>query len=251
MKIRIACSSYARALDDYVARSLRRVADNFRAHGHDCPDWQPQGGLYVDKWRNDAALEAVKDDVDVVLYHDADQVIYADESVDLAALFDIGSLVGAAYVSRQDPPWYVMRVPDSGGGSRRVDAAEMCSRLAPFPVYWIGAGALWVRTEVFRRIPFPWFMSGYRADGNYIGEDIFFCEQARAAGLTPICQPAITTGHLITAMLLHRLGGVGGPTPTACHDNQESFRCVVGDVAVAHFQEVNLARLGHDDADGH
>lgn len=249
MRIQLACSSYARSLDDYVARSLRRVAANFRAYGHACPDWEPDGGLYVDAWRNDAALKAVKAGVDVVFFHDADQVIYVDESTDLAELLDIDYVVGAAYVSRQRPPVYVMRVPDGKGGSREIEAAEVCARSVPFPVYWIGAGALWVRAEVFKKLPFPWFMSGYRSDGHYVGEDIFFCEQARAAGFTPMCQPAITTGHVITATLLHRPGGVGGPPPASCHDNQEVFRCVVGDVAVAHFQEVNLARLGHGDAE--
>lgn len=248
MKIRILCSAYS-PLDNYVARSLRRVAANFRAHGHDCPDWEPQAGLYIDRQRNDMVTAALRDGADRVFFNDSDQLVYVDDHVDLAALLDVGPLVGAAYVSRQRPPVYVMRLPDGKGGSREVEAAEMCTKLEPFPVYWIGTGALWVRAEVFKKIPFPWFMSGYRADGYYIGEDIQFCEAARAAGITPLCQPAITTGHLVAATLLHRPGCVGGEPPSSCSDQQEAFRCIIGDVAVVHFQEVNLARMGHGDAE--
>jgi hypothetical protein len=251
VRIHIACSSYSRQLDDYVARSLRRVAANFRAHGHDCPDWEPDGALYVDRWRNMAAERALELHADALFFHDADQCVYVDESTDLAELLDIDHVVGAAYVSRQSPPGYVLRVMTPGGVIHQPDAAEMCGRTKPFPAYWIGTGAMWVRTPVFRKVPFPWFVSGYRADGHYVGEDVFFCEAARAAGFVPICQPAIVTGHMVTGMLMHRPGVVGGAPPGSCADQQEQFRTVVGDVVTAFFQEERLARLGDDNVEGH
>jgi len=264
VRIRIACSSYSLQLDDYVRRSLQRVAANFRAHGHDCPDWEPDGALYVDRWRNMAAQQALDEGADAVFYHDADQTLYVDDEVDLAALLDLGPVVGAAYLSRQEPPEYVLRVHDRRGQlPRPLDAAEMCARVAPFGVYWIGAGALWVRTSTFRTVPFPWFMSGYRGDGAYIGEDVFFCEQVRAAGLHILCQPAITTGHMITGFLMHRPGVVGGLPPASCADKQEKFRTVVGDATTFYFQDARdardaerteraeHARLGDADDNGH
>lgn len=250
MRIAICCSSYDRRLDDYVARSIRRAAANFRAHGHECLDPAPQGGLYVDQQRNTMAERALRDGAEVVLYWDADQCIYCDDDLDLAALFNVGPLVGAAYVSRQEPPKYVLRVPDGRGGSRQLDAAEVCALAAPFPCYWIGAGALWVRAEVFKKVPYPWFVSGYRTNDHYVGEDVFFCEQARAAGFAPWCQPAIVTGHMITGMLMHRPGQIGGNPPTSCADAQEMFRTIVGDAVVVHYQERELARVRGDDPEG-
>jgi hypothetical protein len=166
--------------------------------------------------------------------------------VDLAALFDLGPVVGAAYVSRQEPPFYVVTVAENGQ-PRRVDAAEMCAHTAPFPCYWIGTGALWIRAEVFKTIPFPWFASGYRSDGHYIGEDVSFCEQCRAAGVPILCQPAIVTGHLFTGALVHRPGCVGGEPPAGVMAGEETFRVLAGDTVVVHRQEVlHAASLGGD-----
>lgn len=246
MKIAILCSSYSRALDDYARRSIDRTAANLRRHGHDCDGWEPYGYLYVDAARNNMVEGALANGADAVLFHDGDQMLYAPESVDLAALFDIGPVVGAAYVSRQEPPYYVLTVAD-GGQVRRVDAAEMSTRTAPFPCYWIGTGALWIRASVFQTIPFPWFASGYRADGRYLGEDVTFCEQCRTAGIPVLCQPAIVTGHLATVALVHRPGCVGGGVPAGAGGREETFRIVSGDAVVVHRQEaLNATRVGRD-----
>lgn len=239
MRIRILCSAY-HPLDNFVARSIRRAVENFRRHGHECPDPEPYSYLYIDAGRNEMAQHALADDADAVLFHDGDQMIYCPDDVDLAALFDIGPVVGAAYMSRQEPPYIVATVVENGQ-VRRIDAAEMCSRTSPFACYWLGTGALWIRSEVFKQIAFPWFASGYRSDGRYIGEDVSFCEQCRAAGIQLLCQPAIATGHLFTGALVYRPGCVGGDAPAGVIPGEETFRVLSGDAVVMHRQEVLIA----------
>jgi hypothetical protein len=47
----------------------------------------------------------------------------------------------------------------------------------------IGMGAMLVKTEVFKKLPQPWFNVSYLPSGGmYVGEDIYFCKLAQAHG---------------------------------------------------------------------
>lgn len=57
------------------------------------------------------------------------------------------------------------------------------TRVGVQKVHRTGFGVLWIATEVFRRIPHPWFQTEYlNEQGAYRGEDYFFLERAREAG---------------------------------------------------------------------
>jgi len=48
----------------------------------------------------------------------------------------------------------------------------------------IGMGAMLIKTEIFKKLPLPWFSISYLPSGNmYIGEDIYFCKLAQANGM--------------------------------------------------------------------
>ena len=47
----------------------------------------------------------------------------------------------------------------------------------------IGMGAMLVKTEVFKKLPLPWFNVSWLPSGQmYVGEDIYFCKLAQAHG---------------------------------------------------------------------
>lgn len=48
----------------------------------------------------------------------------------------------------------------------------------------VGMGAMLIKTEIFKKLPLPWFSISYLPSGNmYIGEDIYFCKLAQANGI--------------------------------------------------------------------
>jgi len=48
----------------------------------------------------------------------------------------------------------------------------------------VGMGAMLIKTEIFKKLPLPWFSISYLPSGNmYIGEDIYFCKLAQANGM--------------------------------------------------------------------
>ena len=235
MRILVATSSFDHRTDDFVTASLHRVARNLRRHGHQVADPRPYSCLYVDKGRNDLTVEALAEGVDAILYCDADQTIYCEPDDDLAALFNIGPVVTAAYVSRQHPQLYVLweRCPS---GWRQTTQEDMRARREPFQVHKCGAGALWVRREVLEKIPSPWWVSGWHSRGGYAGEDMAFCDLVQSAGYKILCQPAICTGHMTTGMLVHRQVGTFPQIPGGV-DHEEMQRIHMGDAIRKSYSE--------------
>lgn len=227
MRILVATSSFDHRTDDFVTDSIQRAVRNFRAHGHEVADPRPYSCLYVDQGRNNISRDAIKDGCDAVLFWDSDQTIYCEPRDDLAALFNIGPVVTAAYVSRHNPLCYVLW-ERSPSGWRQTTQEDMLGRREPFPVHKCGAGALWVRTEVLRAIPPPWWIAGWHAKQTWVGEDMFFCDLVASAGFPIVCQPAICTGHMVTGMLVHRPGG-GYHKVSSTLEHQEELRIRAGD----------------------
>lgn len=49
----------------------------------------------------------------------------------------------------------------------------------------VGMGAMLIKTEVFKKLPLPWFNISFLPTGKiYIGEDIYFCKLAQSKGYT-------------------------------------------------------------------
>lgn len=59
-----------------------------------------------------------------------------------------------------------------------------------------GAGCLLVCTEVLRGTPEPWFRFVRYPDGDYLSEDLFFCEHTRAHGFSTYVDPRVECGHI-------------------------------------------------------
>ena len=63
-----------------------------------------------------------------------------------------------------------------------------------FEVDWIGFGAVLIKERVFRELQEPYFKVVNNAE-QQIGEDIYFCRQAKAAGFKIYVDSSIEIGH--------------------------------------------------------
>jgi hypothetical protein len=68
-------------------------------------------------------------------------------------------------------------------------------------VFRVGFGIALIEARVFQEMAKPWFLIEYvEADGTHVfrGEDIYFCEKARAAGFAPMVDHDLTkeTTHI-------------------------------------------------------
>ncbi len=61
----------------------------------------------------------------------------------------------------------------------------------------VGTGIMLIDLKVVEKIAEPWFYFSTNPNGSTnIGEDAWFCSQARKAGFTIWCDPSIKVGHL-------------------------------------------------------
>jgi hypothetical protein len=67
----------------------------------------------------------------------------------------------------------------------------------PFKVAGIGTGCCLVKTDVFKKIPAPYFPMEWTAEGDVtLTEDIGFCEKARANGYDVWVDPTLKVNHI-------------------------------------------------------
>lgn len=100
-------------------------------------------------------------------------------------------IVGALAYQRGEPHGTcVYNWDDDANGHVSLEGIEGSGLL---PVDAIGFGAVLIELDVFRELPSPWFQFTLGEDG--MGEDLYFCRQARQAGLQVYCDTDMIIGH--------------------------------------------------------
>lgn len=75
---------------------------------------------------------------------------------------------------------------------------ELDSLSGLLPVYACGLAGMLIRRDVFEQIPPPWFELG-RTNPEEIGEDVWFCEKLRRAGIPIVVDLDSVFGHFAPA----------------------------------------------------
>jgi hypothetical protein len=141
-------------------------------------------GTALPKMRNTLAQDAINMDADWTIWLDSDMRFPPDT---IARLLESGHDVVTVNASkRKEPIGSTAHVLN-----RATNKMEMLSIEPSDEIVQIGSGGFAVaaiRTEVFRRVPGPWFHTPYLEDINQIiGEDIYFCSKLGQAGIKIHC----------------------------------------------------------------
>ena len=128
---------------------------------------------YIDRNHNGIVGNALKLGMDAILFVDSDHEFPADSLDRLIARNK--DIVGCQYRMRQTP-WGLMPPCSLNGNPDELDHG--CQE-----VEWLPSGLMLVRTDVFRKLPFPWFPNLYgKKLEDFVGSDMSFCRKARGLG---------------------------------------------------------------------
>ena len=135
------------------------------------------GTLIADQ-RQKLAMMAIQHNADYALFLDSDMRVPRDLPMRLMA--HDKDVVACNYSTRRMPAktvaWSDFSMQEfvtshDRNGLEAVDA--------------VGMGAMLIKTDVLRKLPQPWFQVVYSKSAQaFIGEDIYFCQLAKAHGVT-------------------------------------------------------------------
>jgi hypothetical protein len=128
-------------------------------------------GTLIDSSRNMIVEQALQANCSHLLFIDSDMAFKEDALLWL--LQQDKDIIGVTYCTRRAPFLLV---------HHNISVLDPRSLLEPIGKYRVAAlpcGFMLIKTDVFKKLPKPWFVTDCREE---LGEDVFFCRAARAAG---------------------------------------------------------------------
>jgi hypothetical protein len=150
-------------------------------------------GCYLHANREAIVQEAIAAGSTHLMFLDTDIVFPPDGIQKLLAHGK--AIVGGAYNVKALPPVSTIKLADANGDFVNTSGASLPRE--PFPCAAVPTGfmCLDLTALLASGLPAPYFTFGtYK--GQLMGEDVHFCQRARAAGLEIWCDPTIALGHV-------------------------------------------------------
>lgn len=139
---------------------------------------------------------ALNNNCDYLLFIDTDQKIPRDIIPRMAKYLDDGEDIVTALIFTKEPPYN----PCVYSESKRLETGQLSLQyckinketIKPFYVENCGSGCVMMKTEIFRKIPSPWFSMPFYLSG----EDVtFFHRATQEFGYKILCDPSLEVGH--------------------------------------------------------
>lgn len=159
-------------------------------------------GSYVHTARNQMALEAVERGHSHLMFID-DDIEFPAHTVNQLLEQDL-DIVAAVYNLRQDPPRSLIKIADRETHEYVLETEFPKETFCETPQGYVAAmptGCMLIKTSIFKKLEFPYFWYGKPelVEGGFnsgMGEDVWFCTQARKAGYKIWCDPTISVKHI-------------------------------------------------------
>lgn len=156
----------------------------------------------IDEMRNELVKYALSKPFTHLFMLDADMVYPEDALVKLVEC-DVDIVAGLS--PRRVYPYKALYLQEP---SHPVSSPYECvlDTLSGEPglreVKCVGAAGMLIKRSVLQSMKYPWFLfSGHTESGNRIGEDIYFCVNARKDGYKVYCLTSLPYGHIINEVV--------------------------------------------------
>jgi len=150
-------------------------------------------GYTIAENRNYLAVQAIKNGSEYILMIDDDMTFEPDILDRL--MENQKDIVGVAYHPRSETGEIIKYLDEVT--SVAIENSDDPKYKDTFECHATGTGIILIRTEVFNNMPRPWFMFEYHETGQCkLGEDWFFCREAKKAGYKIYTDPKPKVGHI-------------------------------------------------------
>ena len=147
-------------------------------------------GYTCDRARNNIAQKAIEGGFDYVLMIDSDIIV--PPNIDELIGFDVCfGVYPRKNTKTHETELFKFTERDF---TDRFTYPELPQE--PFKVKGSGLGCAMIKTDVFKRLSFPWFKYVTYSDGSTLSEDLFFCDLATRNGIDLYANPSVRCGHL-------------------------------------------------------
>jgi hypothetical protein len=163
-------------------------------------------GCYVHLNREEIALEAQRQKATHLMFIDSDMLFPADGIATL--LKRDKDIIGSNYNYRQLPVRSVVKFDLKTSDPKEITIEDdpsdpnnqkitLKNPTKPFKCRSAGMGFMLIKMSVFDKIPRPWFFFKPLSDPEgFMGEDVWFCDQAHKQGLDVWCDPTFHISHI-------------------------------------------------------
>lgn len=157
-------------------------------------------GYDVAKARNEIAKEALEDNYDYVLMVDSDIVVPQDTLIDLLGC---NSDVAMAWYYRKNTGIEQTEIFKEDGKPNFTDRNNMSAddikkEYIPFEIKGGGLGLTLIKTEMFKKLRYPFFKYVQYDNGEVLSEDNYFCLKVKENKGKIVCNPQLKANHLWT-----------------------------------------------------
>ena len=155
--------------------------------------WADEPGAVIPHNRNNLVKHAIANDCGWVLQIDDDMVFQADAA---RKLMEHGKDIISGLCVKRRAPFFPVVLRKSKDGLKYDSVIDGWPRKGLMEVDAVGGAFLMVDTNVYKRIPFPWFAMPPHPTSGVQGEDIFFSEKAKEHGFKIHVDCELNIGHI-------------------------------------------------------
>lgn len=153
----------------------------------------PSEGYTISENRNYIAYKTINSKADYLLTIDDDMTFEPDLLDRL--LSNNKEIVGVAYHPRSETGEIIKYLDEVV--FVKIEQSDDPKYKDTFECHATGTGIMLIKTEVFLKTPPPWFAFEYHPTGQCkLGEDWYFCREAKKAGYKVYTDPVPKVGHL-------------------------------------------------------
>ena len=136
-------------------------------------------GTLIANQRAELSLDAIREGCSHLLFVDSD-MRFPQDMISRLLKHDL-DIVAANCARRRMPTGPTAQIYKENGERELVWTMPESAGLQE--IGSVGMGVMLIKAEVFKALSEPWYETPWRSDKRgYIGEDVYFCNKARAAG---------------------------------------------------------------------